>query len=146
MFWTLNSLLLEPHWPRKILGLPRVAPTSNLQNEQVSFEAAPMRFSFKNKCTLLFLFLFLFIQIAIPLRGFAYPGNSNWTQYGHNFSWKFRVNDLRGGLDTKILVEDPINKQTATIPLDKYLASLQATSVGCNALLIHQFALKIAQE
>jgi vitamin K-dependent gamma-carboxylase len=94
----------------------------------------------------LFLALFLVTQVFIPLRGFVYPGNPNWSQYSHNFSWKFRVNDLRGGLDTKLIVEHPINEQRTVIPLDQYLASLQATAVGCNAMLIHQFACKVADK
>jgi hypothetical protein len=35
-------------------------------------------------------------QLLMPLRHFVYPGDVNWTEEGHTFSWHMRLSDKQG--------------------------------------------------
>lgn len=37
--------------------------------------------------------LYLFVQIGLPLRHFAYGGNVNWNEAGHDFAWQMKVRE-----------------------------------------------------
>lgn len=93
----------------------------------------------------IFVFGFLLFHFLIPFRGYFYEGNVNWTQQGYNFSWKFRVNDIKGGIDTilKILYanEDKILNE---IRISDYF--FLSPVVGCTPPLFHQFAHQIATD
>jgi hypothetical protein len=45
----------------------------------------------------LFLTYFI-IQLLVPLRHFLIPGNVDWTNEAHNFSWRMKLVDKRGKL------------------------------------------------
>lgn len=42
------------------------------------------------------------VQVAVPLRHWLYPGQVNWTEEGHNFSWHMKLRVKRG--ETRFLV------------------------------------------
>ena len=37
--------------------------------------------------------VFVALQVLVPLRHFLYPGNVNWTEEGHRFSWHMKLRD-----------------------------------------------------
>ncbi|HVG08359.1 MAG TPA: HTTM domain-containing protein [Thermoanaerobaculia bacterium] len=80
------GLYLAPDWPRKV-GLagrkPRPVPGGG---------AAPAR----QRLVLTLLAVWLAIQLLVPFRHLLYPGNVDWTEEGHRFSWRMKLRDKRG--------------------------------------------------
>jgi hypothetical protein len=35
----------------------------------------------------------MIVQIAVPLRHWLYPGDVNWNEEGHRFSWRMKLRD-----------------------------------------------------
>ncbi len=54
---------------------------------------------------LIFLGIYCAIQILLPLRHWLYPGNVNWTEEGHRFSWHMKLRDKYG--DIGFVIRDP---------------------------------------
>jgi hypothetical protein len=46
--------------------------------------------------TAAFLSVYIVVQLLVPLRHFLYPGNVNWTEEGHRFSWHMKLRIKRG--------------------------------------------------
>ncbi|MGB0524494.1 MAG: HTTM domain-containing protein [Flammeovirgaceae bacterium] len=52
-----------------------------------------------------FIVTYVAIQLLVPMRQWIYPGNTSWTEYGHNFSWHMMLRSKRGS--TMFTVKDP---------------------------------------
>ncbi|EMR04363.1 HTTM domain-containing protein [Cesiribacter andamanensis] len=51
-----------------------------------------------------FLGLYALVQLAVPLRQYAYGGNSSWTEDGHNFSWHMMLRSKGGHLFYRVVL------------------------------------------
>jgi hypothetical protein len=61
--------------------------------------------------------IYAFIQIVVPLRHWLYPGNVNWTEEGHYFSWRMMLRGKTGYITYNITI--PVTDSTfAESPLD----------------------------
>jgi hypothetical protein len=84
------------------------------------------------------------VQIALPLRPLLYPGNADWTEEGHLFSWHMM---LRGKTGTMVfLVRDPATGTTWREHPSRYLSDLQYRKMIGKPDLIIQFAHHLARE
>jgi hypothetical protein len=84
------------------------------------------------------------IQIVMPLRPLAYPGNADWTEEGHLFSWHMM---LRGKTGTMVfLVKDRETGKTWREHPSRYLSDLQYRKMIGKPDLIIQFAHHLARE
>lgn len=83
--------------------------------------------------------LFLIAQTLIPLRPFLYLGNVAWTQEGHQFSWRMKLNDMRNEA-VVFKVRDPVSGRTWGAYPDKFLPPNQAREVATNPEYALQFA------
>lgn len=83
--------------------------------------------------------IFLVVQILLPLRSLLYPGNVAWTQEGHQFAWRMKLNNLRN--DAVVFkVHDPVSGKTWGAYPDKFLPFNQAREVSTNPEYAVQFA------
>lgn len=80
--------------------------------------------------------LYLAFQILFPLRHFLYPGNVNWTEEGHRFSWHMKLRDKQS--DTRFFVTDQHN--TWEVPASDYLTRRQLKQMSTCPDMITQFA------
>ncbi len=70
----MTTLFLDPSWPRRLLRKERpTVPASATYTMGRGLAAL--------------LTLYFAIQFLVPLRHFLYPGNPDWTEQGHRFSW-----------------------------------------------------------
>ncbi len=83
-------------------------------------------------------------QLIFPLRHYLYPGDVNWTEEGHNFSWHMKLR-TKGG-EAVFTVTHPQSGQTWTIKPEDYLESHQLTKVITKPDLILQFSHYLAEE
>lgn len=89
--------------------------------------------------------MFAVAEVAIPLRGYIFSAQPNWDREHYLFSWKFRVNDIRGSLNTKYYLTDKRTNETLELLQEEFLTPLQIIHVNCNPTLIHQFCHEMAK-
>jgi vitamin K-dependent gamma-carboxylase len=84
-------LFFPPDWPRrvKLLGGARRAPAVR------SREAIQSLFT-PRRSVLAVLGIYAAIQVLVPFRHLLYPGPVDWTEEGHQFSWRMKLRDKRG--------------------------------------------------
>lgn len=105
----------------------------------------------KMKCLLV---TALLLHFLFPLRWMIYTTDPNWARYSTEFSWRLRVNDYRGGLDTKFHIRFKPNpyvdqyylqfwnyqNHTLIVSHEEFLDPVQVPNVGCYPSQIHQFS------
>jgi hypothetical protein len=87
--------------------------------------------------------VYLAIQIFLPLRHWLIPGEVNWTEEGHNFSWHMKLRN-KGGT-TRFIVRNPVTGETHTFSPNKYLTQRQVKKMATRPEMIRQFAHEIAR-
>lgn len=121
-----TTLFLPPSWPRKSVGFLRGLRRSSRRPASESEErepreedapAAPTQLGARQWIVVSLLGAFLAVQLLVPLRHFLYPGNVNWTQEGHRFSWHMMLRTTKGV--ATFHATDPESGRTWTIdPMD----------------------------
>lgn len=71
-------LFVEPGWPRRLLRRPGPSP-------------GPA--SADGRARLALLYGYMLAQLVLPLRHWLYPGDVNWNEAGHRFSWRMKLRD-----------------------------------------------------
>lgn len=84
----LTPVFYPADFTRRLLRLPTLDAPPEPQREQPLVAAA--------------LIAWFAVQAALPLRHWLYPGQVNWTEEGHNFSWHMKLRVKRG--ETRFLV------------------------------------------
>ncbi len=78
------------------------------------------------------------IQTALPLRHWLYPGQVNWTEEGHNFSWHMKLRVKKG--ETAFRIGD------GTVDVRKLLTKRQAKKMTTRPEMIRQFARELRRQ
>lgn len=126
-------ILFPPTWPRIIPGWnPGRAGTD------ADPGPAPATRPGYRKAVLAGLAVYCTVQLLVPLRHLLYPGDVNWTEEGHVFSWRMKLrNKMAGGV---FVVRDPQNNTELEIDPGWYLEPFQLTRMSSRPDLIRQFA------
>jgi vitamin K-dependent gamma-carboxylase len=126
----MTLLFLEPDWPRRFLadmGLklpPRERETPAPAKPQAAVVAA--------------LGAYLLIQVILPLRHWVYPGDVNWTEEGHRFSWRMK---LRSKMDRMTMqVRDPETKRAWVVDPLQHLRDWQLGAMTGRPDMVLQLA------
>ncbi len=106
----MTSLFFDPSWPRKIPIFRNYLPP-------LSLDYIPSLSMFKRKLIMYSLAIYAFIQIVVPLRHWLYPGNVNWTEEGHYFSWRMMLRGKTGYITYNITIPET-DSTFAESPLD----------------------------
>jgi hypothetical protein len=88
--------------------------------------------------TLALLSLWGAVQLLMPLRHFFIPGNVNWTEEGHNFSWHMLTRDKAA--EGAFLATDPATGEQWNINLREYLTPRQQREMLKRPHMIVHFA------
>lgn len=110
----MSSLFFNPSWPRKLPLLKKYLPDFNditIKNNNFYFNVNLL----KN-----LIIFYVVVQILLPLRHWLYPGNVNWTEEGHYFSWRMMLRSKTGTLHYEVhipssdttIVENPMDHIT----------------------------------
>lgn len=101
-------LFFDPSWPRSLLR--RFFPAAFAKE-------TPLGPAYRRRAWIpaFLIIVFLFFQAAIPLRHWLYPGNVDWTEEGHLFSWRMKLRAKKAHL--RIHVTDPVTGATRPVSL-----------------------------
>jgi len=132
----ITLLFFSPHWPKEVLSF--LKRSKRLSSANVRHEASWATLNGWQRAGLWFFLIFFLVQLLVPMRHWFYPGEVNWTEEGHRFSWhmmlrakearvRFRLRDKNTGDEW---IVDPI----------VYLSRLQYRTMTMRPILIQQFA------
>lgn len=138
----LSTIYFEPDWPRR-LGLippPRHEAAAQSAKKAVSeAQVAPLPWRI---CRWL-LAAWVLWQVLMPFRGLFYPGNIDWTEETHRYSWRMKIRDKQGEVKF-VMVEKASGRQVPLDHADDLLTQRQQRYVYQDPELIRQMAHFIA--
>ena len=135
------TLYLPADWARRagLVGGARAArkPSTNT--------AAPARLPrLSRRVTLAALGIWAAFQLLFPFRHFLYPGNVDWTEQGHRFSWRMKLRDKRG--EVRFVAIDPQSKRAFPLAdLESVLTPMQKHMMLHDPQMIRQLAVHLAR-
>ncbi|MDX5481140.1 MAG: HTTM domain-containing protein [Hymenobacteraceae bacterium] len=91
-----------------------------------------------------FFWIYLTFQLLFPLRHFFIPGDVNWTEEGHRFSWRMMLRTKSG--TTRFWVVDPETKLEHYVHPRSYLTQDQMRELAKHPDMIWQFAQFLKEE
>jgi len=124
-------IFCEPDWPRRLLRLP--APGRRAA-------AGPPNGYGRGVAALLG--VYVVVQLMLPLRHYAYPGDVNWTEEGHRFSWHMKLRTKSG--EVIYAVTDRASRQQWLVDPRDRLETWQYADVATHPQLILQYAHELA--
>lgn len=133
-----TTIFFEPAWPRRVLR--RVLPDA-LAASATPPRTGAFRLSSLARAALA---AYIALQVLTPLRHWAYPGDVNWTEEGHRFSWRMKLRD-KDARATFIAV-DPMTLTRQEIDWRPYLAGWQYREMSSRPDMVLQFALRLADD
>ena len=89
------TLFFDPAWPRRLLerlGAKAAPPTRR-----------PPAGATLSRASFALLGAYALVQVLVPLRHFAYPGNTLWTEEGFRFAWRVMLIEKSGELDLTVV-------------------------------------------
>ncbi len=105
---------------------------------------APTVLNGRQKAILSGIGLWMLIQVAVPLRFLFYPGNVNWTEEGHRFSWHMKLRDKKGTVN--FIVKDKESGAPQIIDPRTMILPWQYKKMSIHPYLIWQFADHLKKE
>jgi hypothetical protein len=92
----------------------------------------------QERLVLAFLASYLAAQLLIPLRHWLYPGDVNWTEEGHRFSWRMKLRDKESEIGVR--VRDPQTGREWAVDPHEYLDGRQVSKMMGRPDMVIQFA------
>lgn len=122
----LTTMFFDPSWPRKIPYFNQfIAPTK----EEETSPVGPILTAL--------LAVYVMVHVVLPFRHFVlYPGNPDWTEEGHMFSWRMMLRSKSG----KVYFTVQNGKQKRIIFPKEYLTQRQIKDLLGNPDMILQFS------
>ena len=128
-------------------GTPESRLWQNADDKQrlpVPTDTAIRALSRREKVVLVMLTLYVGFQLIFPLRHLAYPGEVNWTEEGHNFSWHMKLRTKAA--QACFTVSHPASGKTWTIDPLVYIGSRQLAKMATHPDMVLQFSHYLAEE
>lgn len=113
----LTTMFFDPSWPRKIPIFRRFMPW----NIERAREFEP------NQLIGTMILFYVIIHTALPLRHLMYPGNPDWTEEGHQFSWRMMLREKSGSLHYMVMSKD--RKKFQNVLLSDFIGKRQLSNV-----------------
>ncbi|MDY7230204.1 HTTM domain-containing protein [Hyalangium rubrum] len=104
----------------------------------------PATGSWTQQAGVAFFALWLTLQALLPLRHFLYPGEVNWTEQGHNFSWHMKLRNKKGSVIFE--ARDPRTGERWDVDPEPLLSKRQYSKMTTRPDLVLQFAQRIARQ
>jgi hypothetical protein len=135
-------LFLPSHWPRQIFNFMLRRSEDNKKESQRYGITHLKRIQ---KITITLLMIYFVVQLSVPLRHHFYPGDVNWTEEGHLFSWHMKLRDKEVA-EAVFYVTDPASGKSWSIDPNDELTSRQANKMAARPDMILQYSHHIADE
>jgi vitamin K-dependent gamma-carboxylase len=139
-----TTVFFEPDWPRRLgarlSARGRRWATGARAATAGSTAGRPARLQLAGLAALA---AFAAIQLTVPLRHHLYPGDVNWTEEGHRFSWHMKLRNKTGkvsffAVDRRSGARRPLEIHSLTTPL-------QRRRIAGHPDMIHQLARHLAE-
>ena len=88
--------------------------------------------------------LFFAVQILLPFRHHLYPGDVNWTEEGHLFSWHMKLRDKRV-VEAEFVLKNGSGDTLRVVEARKILPRWMRNRVMSRPDLVHQLAIELAE-
>ncbi|WP_272010156.1 HTTM domain-containing protein [Nannocystis radixulma] len=130
-------VFFPPDWPRRLWHhlSPRTCPQGPVLSA-TSFPARPLLLSA--------LALHFAVQLALPLRRFAYPGDTAWTEEGYRFAWQVMLVEKVGSVGYR--VRDPDSGRVRQVDPEPLLTAQQAKQMAFQPDMILEYAHHLAAQ
>lgn len=125
-------LFYPPGWPRRLFQ--RRAP-------QTASTETPPRLQ---RLILAALAAWFAVQIYLPLRHWQYPGEVNWTERGHNYSWHMKLRNKWG--EIRMFAVNPETQEGVELDLRDHLNRRQLRKMATRPHMIQQFAQHLGRQ
>jgi vitamin K-dependent gamma-carboxylase len=122
--------LLEAFGPKPVT---RAEPTGSEPSPRVA-----------NGAVTAFVLTWVLVQCALPLRYHFIPGNTSWTEEGHRFSWRMKLNSKHA--KPKFTAVDRHTGERVVIDLDRHLTRRQQDNFSTRPDLLVHFAHHLARK
>ena len=140
MMLAATTIFFEPDWPRRLLRFVRRRQPAE-EPDAEPWSPGPLTGAQRGVVT--FLAVYLSIQVLVPLRHFLYPGNVNWTEEGHRFSWHMKLRDKDGSAD--FFLTDRETGETWEVYEKEYLNSRQRSKMRTRPDMLIEFVHYLAE-
>jgi vitamin K-dependent gamma-carboxylase len=93
-----TTIYFEPTWPQDLwarVGQGKATEVAGLATEAV---APPRTPRWRSVVVTVALAVWIAAQVVVPLRHYAIPGNSSWTEEGHYFAWHMMLRQKSGSV------------------------------------------------
>jgi len=127
-----TCLFFHPEWPRRLWR--RVRRSTAPATEQPS---ARVQWWSPSRLTTALVAVYLIVQITVPLRHFLYPGDVNWTEEGHRFSWRMMLREKTG--EVEFIARQPATGVSFPVDPRAYLTRSQIDVMKSRPDMILQF-------
>ena len=138
-----SLLFFEPSWPRRWSGVGGVGRAGKAAAKTPPERLRP--WSPPSPLVAGLIGAYVVVQLLLPFRHWMIPGNVDWTEEGHRFSWRMKLRDKRG--DVRFVAYDRTTGEATQ--LSGTLAALtryQLSMMGHDPDLIRQYAAHLARE
>lgn len=100
-----GTLFFDPSWPRQLLALAHQhAPLKRLINKDNLSTQKQQPPHFARSPLMYLMVIWLGVQAILPLRHFAYPGDTNWTERGFRFAWRVMLIEKTGQVEYRVVL------------------------------------------
>ncbi|QDV17311.1 Vitamin K-dependent gamma-carboxylase [Gimesia panareensis] len=134
-----TTVFFEPDWPRRVWSRVTRRNRRPVEVPSVRLPSLPVR-----RFVMVALGLYMTWQILFPLRQFVMPGNPNWDEYTHYFSWHMLLRAKDSGL--RVYATDVRTQRTGTIDLRLYVTARQLGVIGRDPRMIYQLCRHIGDD
>ncbi len=138
--WIMSGAALvffPPDWPRRFLSrFPKPQP-ANATTIREDYESAA-----KKRWIVGLLALYASLQLLVPLRHWAFPGNTAFSEEGFRFAWRVMLVEKLGFLEYR--VSNRLTGKTTIVEPAKYLTPVQARMMPVSPDMILELAHHIA--
>lgn len=151
LFGTL--IFFPPDLPRRIVGFLAGGSEKGKRPARRTAAAAaavakpvstPARATMRERLIMGGLLAWLLFQVLVPLRHFLYPGEVNWTEEGHRFSWHMKLRDKEA--EATFYVTDLESDETWPIDSRQFLTARQEERMASTPDMLVQYAGFLVQE
>jgi hypothetical protein len=85
---------------------------------------------------------YIVLQVVVPMRHLLYPGDVNWTEEGHRFSWHMKLRSKEGS--GEFTARDPATGESWRVRPEHYLTEWQIDEMLTRPDMIRQFCRHVA--
>lgn len=145
----ITSLFFEPDWPRRVAVKFRQFFARYPVGRWPGFAGATTLASGSppsrpvSRLLLGTLVLYAVVQLALPLRRHLYPGDTSWTEEGHQFAWRMMLRTKVG--KATFVVREPSGVQHEVNPR-QHLTPRQINRMATHPELLRQYARFLADD